>query len=126
MKKLIGACIKNSKTTAVKVGGGLVAGGGTVVGLIFFLHSNLKAEIKDKIALAQLANTAKVEVVAIQVAANNKLNEIKFKAVQNTINLQVQTVNQKMQTLQRGQTQVLKVLEKLDKRLYQLNKNSGG
>ena len=126
LKRLVSECVRKSKSTAAKVSGGVLGAGGTVVGLVFFLHSNIRAEVNDKLVLARLANDAKVVAVVTQVVANNKLNETKFKAVQNTINLQVQTVNQKMKSIQMGQEQVLNMLDKLDRRLYKLNKNSGG
>lgn len=121
IRKMFGSCVNKSKTTVAKV-----SGAGVSIGLVLFLHSDIKAEIKDKFSLAQENTSLKVAAILTKVEANKEQTQTQFEMVQKTIDLQVQTVNEKMQAIQQGQGQVLRALEKLDKRLYELNKKEGG
>jgi len=123
LKRFASECVKKSKSTAVKVSGSII-GVSSVLSLILFLHSDLKAQIDDKVDAAQEIAKAQIAVAEAKIEANQNTVQIQFKAVQKTIDLQVKTVTHEMQSLKKGQTQVLKMLDKLDRRLYKMK--SGG
>lgn len=135
-KKILGACVKKSQTTAGKTVK-WVGGSGGLLAIILALHSDIKAEIKDQFALSQENANIKIAAVTKEVenqktAVDDKFDSVqkaqdeRFKAVQQTINLKVEAGNNKIQAIQSTQRRMLDVLNKLDQRLYDMNKKQNG